>query len=104
MTPVYEHRQVAWPTVIAVLASTLLLALGIVVASRNSLDHLGLLALIPAISVVVLAFFGSMTVRVFSDRVRIHFGIGAPCSPSIFAMRAAIPSFAIPGSMAGAST
>jgi hypothetical protein len=78
MTPVYEHRQVAWPTVIAVLASTLLLALGIVVASRNSLDHLGLLALIPAISVVVLAFFGSMTVRVFSDRVRIHFGIGAP--------------------------
>jgi len=78
MTPLYEHRQVAWPTVIASLTSALLLAVGIAVAGRNSRVHLGLLALVPAISVVVLAFFGSMTVRVFSDRVRIHFGIGAP--------------------------
>ncbi len=78
MTPVYQHRQIAWPTVIAVGASALLLAAGIAFAGRGGRVHLGLLAMIPALPIVALAFFGSMTVRVFTDRVRIHFGIGAP--------------------------
>lgn len=74
MTPLYEHRQIAWPTVIGAGVAGLLLVAGLFAARVG----LTLPAALVAIPILVLLFFGSMTVRVFSDNVRVYFGVGAP--------------------------
>jgi hypothetical protein len=67
----YEHRQTAWMAVIGV-GGTVAIVGTAAILSRVP----WVLLLFLAFAVVVLVLFGSMTVRVDREALRLHFGIG----------------------------
>ena len=78
MRPLYQHRQIAWPTVIGVGVVVVFFCAVIFLGDAYRVLHPAVTAIMLGIPLVVLLLFGSLTVRVFSDRIKLHFGIGAP--------------------------
>jgi hypothetical protein len=71
MTPVYQHRQMAWPVIVLAGGVMGVVAVILIVAGPPIMG-----GVVAALEGVVLLLFGSLTVRVDRERLRLHFGIG----------------------------
>jgi hypothetical protein len=77
--PLYEHTQTGWPIRIGFLALTLgLLLVAVVPDYGQPRPPLGLVAAGFGVAALVCAMWGSMTVRIQDDELRIRFGLGWP--------------------------